>query len=164
MKEILIVFVSSFKFAMTFPLAVLEYRMTVFQALIYTNTGGAVGVFGFYYLSDGILSWWRSRILTRRKLSTRKLSKVRPLFTKRNRKIAGIKSKYGLPGIALITPLLLSIPVGAFIAARYFRPSKAKFAWFLGSNFIWSVIYIAFYRLCHDFWFEFLVPLVDSYF
>lgn len=149
---------------MTFPLAVLEYRMTVFQALIYTNTGGLAGVFGFYYLSDSIISWWRSRILIRRKHSVQPVRKARQLFTRRNRKIAGVKSKYGLPGIALITPLLLSIPVGVFIAARYFRSSKAKFAWFLGSNFIWSVIYIAFYKLCHDFWFEFLVPLIDRYF
>jgi len=56
-----------------------------------------------------------------------------------------IKNQYGLIGIALTTPLLLSIPVGVFLVVRYYRASRVKFLYLIASNVIWSLIYTAFY-------------------
>ena len=48
-------------------------------------------------------------------------------------------------GIALITPFLLSIPVGVFLVVRYYRTSKTKFLYLIAANLLWSVIYTGFY-------------------
>ena len=61
-----------------------------------------------------------------------------------------IKQRYGLIGIAFTTPLLLSIPVGVFLAARYYRSSKTKYLYLIGSNLVWSVIYTGFYMFWAD--------------
>ena len=64
-----------------------------------------------------------------------------------------IKQKYGLIGIALTTPFLLSIPVGVFLVVRYYRASRVKFLYLIASNVLWSVIYTGFYM----FWDELLL-------
>ncbi len=64
-----------------------------------------------------------------------------------------IKQKYGLIGIALSTPFLLSIPVGVFLVVRYYSASRTKFLYLIASNFLWSVIYTGFYM----FWDELLL-------
>jgi hypothetical protein len=50
-----------------------------------------------------------------------------------------------LLGIALITPFLLSIPVGVFLVVRYYHASKTRFLYLIGANLFWSVIYTGFY-------------------
>ena len=71
--------------------------------------------------------------------------KEKKIVTKKNRRIIRIKQRYGLIGIALSTPFLLSIPVGTFLVVRYYRASKFKFAYLIASNIVWSVIYTLFY-------------------
>ena len=78
---------------------------------------------------------------------------MKKTFTRRNRRIVRIKQKYGLTGIALITPLLLSIPVGVFLVVRYYHSSKSKFLYLIAANLIWSIIYTGFYM----FWEELLL-------
>ncbi len=144
-KELSVILFSSFKFAMTFPLAILEYKFSILRTLLWTNIGGLLGIILFTLLSEEILVLWRkytSRIRIRR---SREKIKEKKLFTARNRRIARIKSRYGLAGIALATPFLLSIPVGAFICVRYFEKKKGKIVYLAGANLIWSVIYALFY-------------------
>ncbi len=74
------------------------------------------------------------------------------IFTRKNRRIIRIKQRYGLFGIAVTTPFLLSIPVGTFLVVRYYRSSKIKFTYLIVSNLVWSVIYTVFYM----FWDELL--------
>lgn len=135
---------------MTFPLAIIEFRFGVAETLIWTNLGGILGIYFFAYLSQMILDFWHAHIAgkwfskKRRDPEYRKLRK-KAVFTRRNRRIVAIKSKYGLPGIALATPILLSIPVGVFIVVRYFNRKKYKFIYLVAGNFIWSLIYTGFY-------------------
>ena len=75
---------------------------------------------------------------------------MKKIFTRRNRRIVLIKQKYGLVGIALITPFLLSIPVGVFLVVRYYRTSNTKFLYLIGANLLWSVIYTGFYMFWED--------------
>ena len=62
-----------------------------------------------------------------------------------NCRIVRIKQQYGLIGIAVSTPFLLSIPVGVFLVVRYYRSSSTKFLYLIASNLLWSVIYTAFF-------------------
>lgn len=132
---ILTILSSSVKFAMTFPLAVMQFNFNFAETVLWTNVGGILGIYFFTYLSDKIIEWWKRTFRKKRK----------KIFTKKNRRIVKIKQSYGLIGIALITPLLLSIPVGTFLMVRYYPRNKFKIAALIASNIIWSVIYTLFY-------------------
>ena len=150
---ILTILFSSFKFAATFPLVIIQYEFSFLETILWTNVGGILGVYFFVFLSEKLLAWWK-RMFRR---SNRKIledeQQVKKIFTRRNRRIVRIKQKYGLIGIALITPFLLSIPVGVFLVVRYYRSSKLKFLYLIAANLIWSVIYTGFYM----FWEELLL-------
>lgn len=135
---------SSVKFAMTFPLVVLQFRFSFAETILWTNVGGLMGIWFFAYLSDKLINWWQKTFRSRKKARVQ-VGKTKAIFTKRNRRIIRIKQKYGLPGIAMITPILLSIPVGTFLMVRYYNRSRLKFVSLVASNLIWSVIYTLFY-------------------
>jgi len=135
---------------MTFPVAIIEFRFGIGETLLWTNLGGILGIYFFAYLSRKILDFWhsyyaRKGINKKRRNPERLNTRKKNVFTRRNRRIVAIKSKYGLPGIALATPILLSIPVGVFIVVRYFNHKKYKFMFLVAGNFIWSLIYTGFY-------------------
>ena len=132
---ILTILSSSVKFAMTFPLAVLQFNFNFAETVLWTNVGGILGIYFFTYLSDKIMELWKRTFRKKRK----------KIFTKKTRRIVRIKQSYGLIGIALITPLLLSIPVGTFLMVRYYPRSPYKIAALFASNIVWSVIYTLFY-------------------
>lgn len=139
---------------MTFPLAVFQFHFSFFETMLWTNLGGMLGIFFFAYLSERLLAWWRRSWWRRsfRKRLVRPMSSERqkPVFTKRKRRIVYIKQQYGLAGIALSTPVLLSIPLGVFLVVRYYRNHSLRFAYLLASNLLWSVIYTSFYMFFDD--------------
>lgn len=150
---ILTILFSSFKFAATFPLVIIQYEFSFLETILWTNVGGILGVYFFAFLSEKLLAWWK-RMFRRSNLKILEdEQQVKKIFTRRNRRIVRIKQKYGLIGIALITPFLLSIPVGVFLVVRYYRSSKLKFLYLIAANLIWSVIYTGFYM----FWEELLL-------
>ncbi len=51
-------------------------------------------------------------------------TKNRKKFSKRNKMIVKARSKYGMWGISLLTPILLSIPLGAFLIRKYYHHRK----------------------------------------
>ncbi len=151
MNEFIVVILSSFKFAMTFPVAILEFGFGFFKTLFLTNLGGLVGICFFTFLSEILIRFWRAFLAGpfSNKIHIQK-KKERKLFSSRSRRIVRVKSNYGLGGIALLTPLLFSIPVGAFIAIRYFKKKGVIVFWLLAANLFWSVIYAGFYRFCYE--------------
>ena len=150
---ILTILFSSFKFAATFPLVIIQFEFSFAETILWTNVGGIAGIYFFAFLSGKLLSWWKRAF----RRSNRKImsdeQQVKIIFTRKNRRIVRIKQKYGLMGIALITPFLLSIPVGVFLVVRYYRTSKTRFLFLIGANLFWSVIYTGFYM----FWDELLL-------
>ena len=122
---ILTILSSSVKFAMTFPLAIFQFNFTFVETVLWTNIGGIIGIYFFAYLSDKMIAWWHKKFGKKKKPALAGESRKK-IFTKKNRRIVRIKQRYGLPGIALITPLLLSIPFGTFLMVRYYQRSQYK--------------------------------------
>lgn len=141
---ILTILSSSVKFAMTFPLVIMQFKFSFVETILWTNIGGIVGIYFFAFLSDKVIVWW-NRTFRQKRMELKSQGKTKKTFTKKNRRIVRIKQRYGLIGIALSTPFLLSIPVGTFLVIRYYRSSRLKFAYLIGANLIWSVIYTLFY-------------------
>ncbi len=152
MNILITILLSTFKFAMTFPLAVMEFKFSFFETILWINIGGVIGIYFFAYLSEAVNRWIQGLInkQRRKKGLEEKSPKKKKVFTKRNRRIVRVKQKYGLIGIAVTTPLLLSIPVGVFLAVRYYPRKKTKYLYLIGANVAWSFIYTAFYMFWND--------------
>lgn len=151
MTDILItILFSAVKFAMTFPVAIFQFQFSFLEVVLWTNVGGILGIYFFAFLSDRLIAWWRRTFSSPSTSAQEGGEKLQPstekrIFTRRNRRIVRIKRQYGLIGIAVTTPFLLSIPVGTFLVERYYRDTKTRFLYLIASNLIWSVIYAGFY-------------------
>lgn len=133
---LILILVASTKFALT-PLVSLPMQITRVELFFTMLFGGLMGYFLFFYFSEYLIHKFAGFKLTRRK-------RERRVFSKRNRMIIRIVRKRGLILLALITPIILSIPVGAFLAARYFT-NKFKINVIMVSSIVmWSVIYTTF--------------------
>jgi len=149
---IIVILLGSVKFALTFPLAIFEFRFSFYETILWINIGGIIGVYFFGYLSKGLIEFW-NRLFRPKVMDLKEAYKQRrnkKIFTKRNRRIVHIKQQYGLIGIAVTTPVLLSIPVGAFLVVRYYSSNSAKFFYLIIANIIWSILYTFFYMFWKD--------------
>ena len=123
-----VLFTASVKFAIavTYMLA-RNSEYDYFDILIRLIAGGFIGVIFFYYFSN-VLNRLISKLFGKKKKKN--------IFSKKVRRFIKIKNKYGLIGIALLTPVVLSIPVGCFIASRFFSKKRITiFAMLLGVVF-----------------------------
>lgn len=147
--KILIVFaVSSIKFLLA-PALSFSLGLNFVQTLLSTTAGGIVGVIIFFFLSRWIiLLYARYFVYYMHRLKTRiygflhiSLPVYIPArrFTRRNRLIIKVVRKYGLFGIVALTPVLLSIPVGTFLATRYYSTNRYLLVYLSGSVLFWSL-------------------------
>lgn len=99
------------------PSAVVLFKYNFLKVMLVACSGGITGSIIFTYLSSGIIKWRHNFRLKRGKIHHK------PIFTKSNRRIITVKQKFGLAGIAFITPMI-GTPVGAFLAERFFKDKK----------------------------------------
>ena len=132
--EIISVFLlSTVKFVLgSVPLA-LGLGFPFLKSFAVTCAGGFLGVFVFVNISDYFLDKWREN-----RNDKKKNAPFKKKFTHKNKIIVGAKRRFGLVGIAFLTPLLLSIPIGSFIAMRYFKNKHKVLLYLFGSVIFWS--------------------------
>lgn len=91
------------------------------ETILISIAGGWMGIIGFFYFGKvifGFFEWITYRLRTGP-------AKTKKRITKMNRIIVAIKNhRMGLIGLALITPSIISIPVGCILAAKYFSHDK----------------------------------------
>lgn len=140
--KILPVFLTcSFAFKIGFPTTFVILEGDFFMVIAVSCAGGIVGNIIFTNLSAAILKAIHN-FRAKRGLIHRKR-----VFTSFNRRIIRIKQKFGLAGIAFITPLFLSTPVGAFLAERFFRDKKKIILYLSAATVFWAfaLYFILFY-------------------
>jgi uncharacterized membrane protein len=71
-------------------------------------------------------------------------NKKKKLFTPKNRRLVRIWRKYGLKGVAFLTPVFFSPIVGTIMAISFGEPAKRIFFYMLGSAVFWGVIFSLF--------------------
>jgi len=147
--KILIVFlVSSIKFLFA-PALSFGLGLNFIQTWLSTTAGGIVGVVAFFFLSKWILLLYsryffyyfhllKTKIYGFLNINVPKFIPARK-FTRRNRLIIKIVKKFGLAGIVILTPVLLSIPVGTFIATRYYSTNRFLLVYLSSSVLFWSL-------------------------
>jgi hypothetical protein len=71
------------------------------------------------------------------------------IFSRRSRRMVKIWRKYGLLGIAALTPVLFSIPIGTFFMSRYEKNRNKILLYMFVSITVWSLILTTFFQLTH---------------
>lgn len=126
---------STVKFVLgSIPMA-LGFGFSFFETVVVTSSGGFTGVLIFVFSSNYLIKSYKKRIKEKREKEQKPVRK----FTKKNKMIIAIKRKFGLTGIALAAPILLSIPLGCFLAVRYFKNLQKIIAYMFASVLFWSV-------------------------
>lgn len=147
-KLIQILILSGIKFLFA-PLISIGYGFNYFQTVIFTTAGGILGILFFYFLSKWIIRQYNKfcpvvfSYFTGEKVEQAKkiLNCEQPpkkKFTRKNKIIINIRRKYGFFGIILLTPVLLSIPLGAFLAQKYYSKKANVLVYMSISVVLWS--------------------------
>lgn len=151
-KVLHIVLLASVKYFVTLPYAMiigLDYK----QAIIAVLAGGVGGFLFFYYLSKpvnrGLTRLWPhlchvvpGTIKRRYNLFCDRQKKKRggKSFTRKNRFLVRLKTTYGFWGIIITTPVFLTIPIGAFLANKYYGRRKRIVTYMILSIIGWGGI------------------------
>ena len=114
------------------PTVIAIYKYNYVLALLSSCIGSVFGTVVFTYLFAGILKWWHN--LKEKYFKPKHPKKV---FTKFNRRVIRIKHRFGLIGIAILTPIFLSIPIGAFLADRFYKNRKKVITYLSISSICW---------------------------
>lgn len=173
-KIIQVILLSSVKFLTgpTFAYYNKSYEFSFFEVILYSVLGGMLGVFVFTFFSDKIHQLWTILKIKFKKTFKNDSNYSEPVadidapvkikyeyvdhnqepkkvFTKRNRRLVTIFRKYGLFGIAILTPVLLSIPIGT-VVANSFEPKKRKiFLYMFISILFWSTLMVSLFEIFH---------------
>lgn len=147
--EILGIFaLSAVKFGIAGVPAAVFAQFSFFKSLAVTIGGGVTGTIVFTYLSDAIIKGY-----TNFKLRFFPPKEGKPLpkkFTRANRLIVFVKKKFGLIGLSIITPLLLSIPLGVFLAVRYYSNKEKIILAMSISICFWAFLLYFFYAYAYE--------------
>ena len=130
---------SSVKFAVaSLPIAA---SFGYLQSLIILISGGIFGVFFFLYIWKEVFYFWNIYIV-KKAPEEKKNFKI----SKQKRRIVKLKTNYGYWGVILLTPIVLSIPIGAFLLMQYFKNKKFLFIHLSLSVMGWGTILISFFK------------------
>jgi hypothetical protein len=134
-------------------------KLNEWETIFFIETGGILG-FLFYYYFFGFLfkelkllwplvysftpvqfkvrfEMWLIQHRIKR-LNARK-------FTNRNKIIVRIRKLYGIWGIVILSPIILSIPVGALLGNKYFKHNHHFIPYMILSIFVWGIVSVAFF-------------------
>lgn len=89
----------------------IAHQMGSVEIFLALFLGGMLGVVGFSFFADKIRKW--------RKQRRKEKPRDKPYNIRRIRRIMRIWKKYGLVGIAFLTPPMISPPFGALIAVAF---------------------------------------------
>lgn len=156
LKSFQILIISALKFFLAPPLS-FKLGFNFFQTVLTTTIGGVLGVLFFFFLSELLFRLikriWpsiKSYFVKQKPISLKNSiipvkTSTKKIFSIKNKFIVKTRLKYGLWGIAFLTPILLSIPLGTFLANRYYKNKKSVLFSLAVSVICWSIIMSSFY-------------------
>jgi len=148
LKLLQVLLVSSVKFLFG-PLVSLGYGFNYLETMVITTMGGVLGLLFFFFLSKWLIrqlnlyipllvASFRSKVQQEKMVLAKREKAPKRRFNWRNRLIINIRDKYGYIGIILLTPVLLSIPIGVFLAQKYYSRKSHTLVYLSLSVAFWS--------------------------
>jgi len=149
-----------------------NYQFGFIQANIAIVCGGMLGVVVFMSINQWLLKVYRQirkklhRVVNKRKRNlysppvadinvdveihynyVEKTEWKHKVFTPRSRRLIRLWQTYGLVGLALLTPILFSIPIGTFFLARLESNRKKILLYMFISITFWSLLLTSIFEL-----------------
>lgn len=133
-SSLLVLLGSTFKFSVG-SFTAMFYKLGLAGSLA-NIIGGTIGIVLFTYLGDFIQSYFI-------KTFPKRFGKR---FTSTNRFLVRVKQKFGLGGIVVVTPIILSIPVGVLFALALTNDKKKIMFSMIISMLFWAaVLFLPYY-------------------
>ncbi len=114
--------------------ATVIFKFSFLKTLLVSGTAGICGSVVFSVLSKEIVKLYE--LFMNRYFPKRKKKK----FTRMNRFVLKTKKYFGITGIAVIAPLFLSLPLGCFLAIRFFGNRNKTILYMSVSSILWTII------------------------
>lgn len=111
----------------------LAYGMEGWEIFVTLASGAMIGVTFFTLFGLRIRRWQKER--------RRAKGIVKPLNIRKARKWKRMWMRFGLPGIALLTPPMISPPIGSIIAIIFERRQGRILAFMAVSILIWCLLF-----------------------
>jgi hypothetical protein len=138
---ILVYLTAAVKFLLA-PTLSLSLGYSTWTTVTVVFLGGVTGVCFFYLAAD----WLMENAAKRRRKkedALRAQGKDVPkkkVFTSGRRRLIRVKNRFGLLGISIVTPCIISIPVGSILAARFFKNRVKVLTYMISSCLVWAFI------------------------
>lgn len=125
------------------------FKHSYWQTVLLTTVGGWIGVLIVFPLGSRVLAWFSKRRRRKRALAAERGQPPKRIFTRTNRLIVRLKRAYGPQGVVFLLTPLLSVPLTALVAAKYFRNDKRALPTLLLAVLAWSLVLSAAWKFIH---------------
>ncbi len=138
-QVVLIIIGSAFKYSWLTVFAA-ETEWGLIPAFLFNFIGGCLGVYVYTYLGEHLRDWYIKR---------QKQKGTYRVVTKRNKLIIFFRKKLGLKGVAFLSPILITLPLGTAILLTMTKNHKKIIQYLLLSCFFWTAVILIPYKLFH---------------
>lgn len=107
------------------------------DSFLITTSGGIIGIIAFTFIGDALVYGWKKFIALFRSSAK---EKTRDKFTWSSKFIVKTKMRFGIWGLVITTPSIISIPVGTFVTHRFYRRKMRNVVLLITSLLIWSLL------------------------
>lgn len=156
LKLISVFLVASIKYFWATPYS-FGLRLNEWETIFFIEAGGILGFLFFYYFFGFLfkelkLIWPKVyhftpvlfKVRFEMWLNSHRANRINARkFTKRNKMIVRMRKRYGMWWLVILSPIILSIPVGALLGNKYFRHNYHFIPYMLLSIFIWGIVSVA---------------------
>lgn len=133
LKILSVISLSSVKFLFAAPTSI-ALGFNFIETVILCIIGGSLGVLVFTFSSQyvyKIIDFTTKPFRSKKKISKKKNG---------NQLAEKIAKKYGLVGLSIVTPSIISIPIGTLLAIKLFPDKKKVISFLIFSVIIWALI------------------------
>lgn len=110
--------------------------LTPTEGFISVVIGSSISVLIYVYGGKVLTQYFVAR--KKKKLGEAYVSPKK--FTKKNRFLVKIRKNGGLPLVAFLSPVIISLTVGCLLAITFVKDKRQIVAYMIGSIFLWSLL------------------------
>ncbi len=110
------------------PVTGISLGLSYMETVLLTVAGMMTSVLIFSLIGKAASKW----------LSRRRKKQQKPIFCSKNRRIVRVWKRFGVSGVAFLTPILLTPIFGTIVAALLGAPRKLIYLHMLWSSIFWS--------------------------
>ena len=141
MSELLPVLISFFWSGSKFMVGIAfiyYYEFPFLKSMLLAVSGGMTGTVLFSYFGSAMTQLWRRWFPLKEKKERKE--------TRTSRIVQKVSNKYGLAGIAFLTPIFLTPPIGAMMATIMYKNRPKIFAYMFVAIFLWALVFLGSYH------------------